>query len=349
MKRIALVAIMALLTWAFAQLVCAAEPFGPAWPDPATDVSAMLPLLPEHHFVLPAQAIQSPSWPSAASARLPIQGISDYGSAKRTERWLRGGAALGAGSGLNFAVRGQAPTRLEGDRPSFTDSSATVGFARAQLEGGYTFTHAIDGFVDREEHTVPELLLRVGVLDHVELRLGWTGYTFRRQQNTFLGTVDNDQGTSDIDVGVKVGLSEQSAWMPRTAVIASMSVPLRDVPFGSTVVGGEVNYLYSWRLTDFLSVGGSTGGTWTEEAGDHYSQLHESAVINLEVGEQLGLFFEWFALFRPDFSEARPQYYLDGGLTYDLTPDFQIDWRAGWGLNEVSDEFFNGVGIVWRR
>ena len=44
-----------------------------------------------------------------------------------------------------------------------------------------------------------------------------------------------------------------------------------------------------------------------------------------------------------------PEHYLDGGLTFLLTDDLQLDWRAGFGLNDASDDFFTGVGFVFRR
>ena len=47
---------------------------------------------------------------------------------------------------------------LESDRPDFTESSATVGFRRLQIESGYTFTHAIAGDPTHDAHDLPELL-----------------------------------------------------------------------------------------------------------------------------------------------------------------------------------------------
>jgi hypothetical protein len=65
--------------------------------------------------------------------------------------------------------------------------------------------------------------------------------------------------------------------------------------------------------------------------------------------EKLQVYNETYGLFRSDFHEDRPQYYYDGGMTYHVTPNLQLDWRAGVGLNRVSDRFFTGCGISVRR
>jgi len=40
---------------------------------------------------------------------------------------------------------------------------------------------------------------------------------------------------------------------------------------------------------------------------------------------------------------------LNAGLTYLVTPNFQLDWRAGLGLNTAADGFFTGCGFTVRR
>ena len=56
-------------------------------------------------------------------------------------------------------------------RPSFGTGTTPVPVGHLQLESGYQY--AEDG--DSKTHTFPQLLLRYGVYDGVELRAGWTG------------------------------------------------------------------------------------------------------------------------------------------------------------------------------
>ena len=239
---------------------------------------------------------------------------------------------------------------LESDRPDFTDSSTTVGFRRLQIESGYTFTHAIAGDPTHDAHDLPELLVRYGVAERLELRVAWDeGMVFDRYLDRHSGRVVTENGSTDVDFGFKYALSKQDKWRPQSAIIVSLSAPVGAPGLSSQQVDPFVNYLYSWDLTKKLSLNCSTGGLWTAESGDHFSRFSQSASVEYELTKKLHVFNEWFAFFRCDASDNRPQHYYDAGLTYLLTPNFQLDWRAGLGLNDASDGFFTGCGLTIRR
>jgi hypothetical protein len=62
------------------------------------------------------------------------------------------------------------------------------------------------------------------------------------------------------------------------------------------------------------------------------------------------MFTEWFA-FYPTSALADgigPEHYFNGGFTYLVTNNFQLDIRAGLGLNQAADDFFAGTGFAVR-
>ncbi len=59
---------------------------------------------------------------------------------------------------------------LETDRDAFTPATSTAGQGTAIFESSYSF---IDNRSVAETHSFPEVLLRYGVNDRIELRLGW--------------------------------------------------------------------------------------------------------------------------------------------------------------------------------
>src|SRR5262249_18983879 len=59
---------------------------------------------------------------------------------------------------------------IETDRASFTPSTETVGSGRLVVESSFSFE---DNPRAPETYSFPELLLRYGVSERVELRLGW--------------------------------------------------------------------------------------------------------------------------------------------------------------------------------
>jgi len=64
------------------------------------------------------------------------------------------------------------------DRPDFTESTDAVPRGHLQLEAGYTFTYDREKLDRTRDHTSPEILLRIGLVDRLELRLGWAGYSW---------------------------------------------------------------------------------------------------------------------------------------------------------------------------
>ena len=58
---------------------------------------------------------------------------------------------------------------IETDRDSFTPATTTVGACRTVVEAAYSF---IDNRRVKETHSYPELLVRFGVDEDIELRLG---------------------------------------------------------------------------------------------------------------------------------------------------------------------------------
>ena len=72
-------------------------------------------------------------------------------------------------------------------------------------------------------------------------------------------------------------------------------------------------------------------------------------LVRYGIAERLHCFNEFYAWFRRDSLDNRTQFYYNGGLTFLVTKNFQVDWRAGRGLNDASDRFFTGCGLTIRK
>jgi hypothetical protein len=239
---------------------------------------------------------------------------------------------------------------LESDRPNFTQSSKTVGAHRFQVESGWTFIHGVGGDASHDSHDLPELLLRYGLAERLELRVEWTeGIVFDRFTDRSTGRVVTETGSTDMDVGFKYAISKQDRWRPESALIVSVFEPVGSPQQSSRQADVVFNYCYSWDLTKKLALGCSTGCFWTAEQGDHFSQFFQSACLQYDLTEKLHVYNEWFVLLQQGSGDDRPQHYDDAGVTYLVTPNLQLDWRAGVGLSDAADRFFTGCGVTVRR
>jgi hypothetical protein len=239
---------------------------------------------------------------------------------------------------------------LESDRPDFTESSTTVGAKVFQIESGYTYTHGAGGDPTNNKHDLPEMLLRYGLAERLELRVAWDeGLVFDRYLDRHTGRYVTDNGLTDTEFGVKYALTKQDHWLPQTAIIAAATAPVGTFDQSSRQVDARVDYCYSWELTKKLNLACSTENVWTAESGDHFSYFAQSASLEYELTKRFHVYNEWYVLVPHAAEDNRAQNYYDGGCTYLVTPNFQLDWRAGFGLTGAADRFFTGCGLTIRR
>ena len=230
------------------------------------------------------------------------------------------------------------------DRPDFTEASSTVGVGVVQLEMGYTYSFDDDGTDRVVGHSYPEPLLRVGVLaDWLELRVGWNYAT------ESVGVI-RESGGEDLYLGFKIGLTPQVGLFPEMALIPQMTVPTGADAFTADETLPGLNWVYGWDVTDCVATGGSTqiNRTIDEVVVDAYAEWAQSWTVNYGLHDRVGAYTEWFALFPHSAVSASTEHYFDGGFTFLVNNNVQLDIRAGLGLNDAADDYFAGAGLSIR-
>lgn len=237
--------------------------------------------------------------------------------------------------------------RITTDRPDFTEASNTVGKGRYQLEMGYTYFKDQDGGGVNHLHSYPEILMRIGMFaEWFELRLGQTVYNER--DRTVAGVETSRDGFFDFYVGSKIGLTEQKGIWPESAMILAAFVPTGSEEFTAGRVLPTASYLFGWDVTDKLAFGGSTIITKAvQDDGHSFYVFSESLTTGYQWTDRVANYLECFALHPSSATatDAKPQYYFNGGVTYLITPLAQFDVRAGIGLNQAAADFFCGAGL----
>ena len=231
---------------------------------------------------------------------------------------------------------------IETDRDSFTFAPSTTGAQRTILESSYSF---IDNRLGPEAHSVPELLMRRGLGDKVELRVGFN------YEAGGPGTVSGTEvGGEDIVAeyesrvlyGTKVETSEQAGWIPRSAVVVQGYTPTYGPTTQSTVVAGEA---FGWRFANGWEWNSAMRyGTGFVDA-DAFNQWAPSTVLKVPVGERWNVHTEYFGIFSSGKQLPLNIQYLSFGGHVLVTKDFEVGLRYGWGLNETTPNFFTNLGV----
>jgi hypothetical protein len=231
---------------------------------------------------------------------------------------------------------GELPTTIITERPSFTESSVTVGQRVTQIETGYTFA-SVTG---TQTQSWGELLLRQGVLANwLELRFGV--FPLSEDAESF------ESGIADLLLGTKLALTSQSGLLPELALIMHMTVPTGSTSFTANRVLPGFNLLYGWDVTETAWIAGGT--SCNVLVNDDTFVASDTWATSMSLGDQitdrLGYFGEWFAIVPDDPAEKSVLNHVDGGLVYLLTDDIQWDVRIGKGLSQNSDDYFVGTGM----
>ena len=247
------------------------------------------------------------------------------------------------------------------DRPDRTESTETVEKNKFQIEAGIEFGsiknknselllengNSVTGDVKLGTLTAPTTLLRYGLTDKVELRLGidFDAQYFR------IGDIDSLSNNSKLSLnapqlGAKFSLYKGEGWKPDFAIITKVTLP---------DIGGEgkkedhiipeLNFAFSNEINNTLSLGYNIG--LTSDYKFNLTDLFYSASLGINLNEKTGAFIEVFgntpeAKFK-DFNNS-----VDGGFTYLIKKNFQVDIYGGLGFTTEADDFFLGTGFGYR-
>ncbi len=100
----------------------------------------------------------------------------------------------------------------------------------------------------------------------------------------------------------------------------------------------------SWEINSVFSIGINLGSAWVSDywgTKDMPEGIY-SWVLGIAITDKLGLFLETYGIFTKEENDDNR---YDGGLTYLILPNLQLDVSGGFGLAEVSPDYFVSCGL----
>ena len=232
-----------------------------------------------------------------------------------------------------------------------------------QWETGFEVLHAFNAHF----LTLPTTLFRFGLHKRVELRMEYTGSMFINDHpdSDPLSPDEHLYTPSPLLIGTKIlicnhrGGKLDQPWIPRTALLCNIGLPISKLLAEMMPVSGSVDLLFENEITEWLSLGYDVGVQWNEWA--PAPDIFASLGIDFEPTDHLGLFVESFNLFDPDaynfsLDKKYTHYYInmDFGITYAVHPRVQLDAYAGFNIYNSDPAIslpqnyaFFGLGVTW--
>jgi hypothetical protein len=239
------------------------------------------------------------------------------------------------------AAFGAEEGHIETDRDSFTRSPRIVERGRSVLEGSYSF---LDQDSEYEGHLFPDLLLRYGACDWLELRLGWTYEIGKLHHLAQPGAEKVEEGIATY--GAKVALTSGDGWLPASALIGA----------GYTPTSGESNdtdfsleYAAGWMWADGWELDAGLRWFMLAEEEDRFTEWAPSVVLKAPLlGDRANVHVEYFSLLSVGREKDYRQHYAGPGAHFLVTPDVEIGARVFWGLSDDSADFICNAGMGLR-
>jgi len=245
-------------------------------------------------------------------------------------------------SAFSFAQETNELEPLITDRPDATEASSTVGKGTLQIETGGFYESFEENNIKSESYTCNTTLVRYGILDNLELRVG---LDFTEGITKVNGNkLDNvTSGFSPLLLGVKIDIAEENGCMPEIALIGHV-FPLftsaKDYRPETTAI--DFRFSLSHTLNEKSSIGYNIGAQW----GDDSSEA--AAIYTVAYGYSLTDKFGAYAELYGDLPEdSSANHYWDAGFTYLVSNNIQLDTYFGTSITKGQDILI-GLGASFR-
>ncbi|MDH4275253.1 MAG: transporter [Gammaproteobacteria bacterium] len=232
-------------------------------------------------------------------------------------------------------------SEVSGDRPDFTEATSTVPAGKLQLESGYTLASSKQSGSTARAHNYPEVLLRYGVTEALEMRLV-TGDLIN-----YRSAGGNATERSDAALGTKFKLYKDAASPWKLSMLAALSLPSGSKNETTDGYDPEVKLAWSRELPSDIDVSGNLVWAMPTAAGKRHTEYGVSLSVGFEFVERTGLFVEVYSIDAGAAYGGRADTF-NFGTVYKILPNFLVDARYGLDLKKTTDEQFFGVGFVYQ-
>jgi len=229
------------------------------------------------------------------------------------------------------------------DRPDATESSSTVPGKTLQIETGIVYENTNSTEYNFDNWQLGTTLLRYGVWDNFELRVG-SSYQVTKGETKETSTDSTEHGFGPIMAGFKVFIVEEKGLRPEISILADITLRhIGSISYRPTFSYPTARLSASHTLTPNISFGYNAGFGYNGENADGF--FIYSAVLGIGITSKISFFAETFGSF--DHGNL-PNHHIDGGFTYLIKNNLQLDISAGTGFDKTIDKSFISTGLSWR-
>jgi hypothetical protein len=228
------------------------------------------------------------------------------------------------------------------DRPDATESPNTMPVGFLQWETGAFFVKEESGSVQTKATTFNTSLFRYGLLENLELRLG---FNFTEVTTSINGVESADllSGLEPLLVGAKISIAKENGWMPELGLLGHVYLPLSaGSDYRPETTGVDFRFSMGHTLSERSSIAYNIGAQWGDDSPE--GAYVYTIAYGYSIGSGFGIYGELYGDL-PEDSESN--HYWDAGFTYLVSPDLQLDATVGGAVN-ADQKILVSAGFSYR-
>jgi hypothetical protein len=226
---------------------------------------------------------------------------------------------------------GQNADTVNPDRPSFSNSTNIVPKGHIQLEGGAGRRR----YGDTSGYDIGELLVRLGISNHVEVRVGVPSYVVSRNSGV------QQSGADDLLLEGKFYVNTKDRLAYGFLANAVLPTGSRSVAEHKFQPGGA--FVSDLTVSKDVSITSNVGYSWASNSGQRYNYTFAVSTINIALRSDVFLFTEFYL-----FHQSGVQKYGASGLDWIVKKKTAFDVSVGFGLpgnNAHGPDRYYSIGI----
>ena len=226
---------------------------------------------------------------------------------------------------------------IEAGRPDEAEAASLVPRKTVQLETGLYFQKDTEGGSEQKLKAYPAALVRLGVLNWLELRV----QSALKDSVIERGGRFRTRGFAPLSVGAKLKLWEEQGLRPQAAFMTTVALPVGSRAFRPEKAEPSLRLLLKNSLTDKLDLSYNLAYGWV--GGE---PLRGYAIsLGFGLSDRFTLYGE---VFGSKQKREQAQHMADGGIQFLLFQNLQLDIGAGTALNKAAPDYFLTTGFSVR-
>jgi hypothetical protein len=208
-----------------------------------------------------------------------------------------------------------------------------------QVEGGATVSRS----GAQHAASAGETLVRIGLHPSLELRV--EPLTVTRISSS---DARSSSRLENLGVGVKTPLyrraSDAGQLVPDVSLLVASTLPTGAASIGARHAEPGAKLAAEWEFNDRAGLASNLTLRHDREDGAGYWERGLTASFGFDFSKRASSYLEWYGT--QDTRSTGATHVIDGGVTYKLTGDFQLDARVGRASRELGT--FAGAGLARR-